>query len=95
MAYSAAQPEKAEEIVKARAIIKDAHDKVRDLSHQLVPTLLAKFGLIYALEDLCEKNSEYGLTPDERGELDRLMEFFDALQTVLNSAIRSLPPRTS
>lgn len=45
--------------------------------------------------DLCEKNSEYGLTPDERGELDRLMEFFDALQTVLNSAIRSLPPRTS
>jgi signal transduction histidine kinase len=57
MAFSAKQPTKPEEIVKAKAIIKDAHDKVRDLSHQLVPTLLFKFGLIYALQDLCEKNS--------------------------------------
>lgn len=46
--------------------------------------------------DLCEKNSQYGLTPDERGDLDRLLEFFHSLQTVLNSAIRSSsPPRTS
>jgi two-component system NarL family sensor kinase len=46
-----------EEIVKTKVLLKEAHDKVRDLSHELMPTLLARFGLFYALEDLCEKNS--------------------------------------
>jgi signal transduction histidine kinase len=31
--------------------------KSSDLSHQLLPSLLARFGLFYALQDLCEKNS--------------------------------------
>ncbi|MFE3871102.1 ATP-binding protein [Flavobacterium sp. ZS1P70] len=47
----------AQEIVKTKVLLKEAHDKVRDLSHELMPTLLARFGLFYALEDLCEKNS--------------------------------------
>ncbi|MFE3847408.1 ATP-binding protein [Flavobacterium sp. LB3P45] len=46
-----------DEIVKTKVLLKEAHDKVRDLSHELMPTLLARFGLFYALEDLCEKNS--------------------------------------
>nr|WP_314895609.1 ATP-binding protein [uncultured Flavobacterium sp.] len=46
-----------QEILKTKAILVEAHDKVRDLSHELMPTLLARFGLFYALEDLCEKNS--------------------------------------
>lgn len=46
-----------QEILKTKAILEKAHDKVRDLSHELMPTLLARFGLFYALEDLCEKNS--------------------------------------
>ena len=46
-----------QEIVKTKAILKEAHDKVRDLSHELMPSLLARFGLFYALEDLCEMNS--------------------------------------
>lgn len=46
-----------QEIVKTKSLLKEAHDKVRDLSHQLMPTLLARFGLFYAMEDLCEKNS--------------------------------------
>jgi signal transduction histidine kinase len=46
-----------QEILKTKAILEEAHDKVRDLSHELMPTLLARFGLFYALEDLCEKNS--------------------------------------
>ncbi|MFV5685240.1 ATP-binding protein [Flavobacterium sp. GB2R13] len=46
-----------QEILKTKAILEEAHDKVRDLSHELMPTLLARFGLLYALEDLCEKNS--------------------------------------
>ncbi|WP_035671168.1 ATP-binding protein [Flavobacterium sp. 83] len=46
-----------QEILKTKAILAEAHDKVRDLSHELMPSLLARFGLFYALEDLCEKNS--------------------------------------
>lgn len=46
-----------EEILKARTLLKEAHDQVRDLSHELVPPVLAKLGLFYALQDLCEKNS--------------------------------------
>ena len=46
-----------EEIVKARSLLKEAHDQVRDLSHELVPPVLAKLGLYYAVQDLCEKNS--------------------------------------
>ena len=46
-----------EEIVKARSLLKEAHDQVRDLSHELVPPVLAKLGLYYAMQDLCEKNS--------------------------------------
>ncbi|WP_291113615.1 tetratricopeptide repeat-containing sensor histidine kinase [Flavobacterium sp. UBA6135] len=49
--------EPAEEIRKARSLLKDAHDRVRDLSHELVPPVLAKLGIVYALQDLCEKNS--------------------------------------
>lgn len=46
-----------QEILKTKAILVEAHDKVRDLSHELMPSLLARFGLFYALEDLSEKNS--------------------------------------
>ncbi|WP_281921246.1 sensor histidine kinase [Flavobacterium collinsii] len=48
---------KSDEIQKAKDILQEAHDLLRDMSHDLVPTLLVRFGLIYALEDLCERNS--------------------------------------
>ncbi|MDR6760117.1 signal transduction histidine kinase [Flavobacterium sp. 2755] len=47
----------SEEIQKTKAILSEVHDLLRDISHDLVPTLLVRFGLIYALEDLCERNS--------------------------------------
>ncbi len=56
-AFSATKNIEAEEITKARLILKDVHDEIRNLSHELLPTLLAKFGLFYAIQDLCEKNS--------------------------------------
>lgn len=56
-AFTAQNNIKSEEIQKAKSILAEAHDLLRDMSHDLVPTLLARFGLIYALEDLCEKNS--------------------------------------
>ncbi|SFB26653.1 TPR repeat-containing protein [Flavobacterium swingsii] len=49
--------EQVTDLKKTRALLKDAHDKVRDLSHELVPPLLVKFGLQFALKDLCENNT--------------------------------------
>ena len=60
-AFVAGHQEQSEEIAKTRSILKETHDKVRDLSHELVPTLLLRFGLLYALQDLCEKYSNSAL----------------------------------
>ena len=51
----------SEELLKAKSILEDAHDRLRDMSHDLIPALLVRFGLVYALEDLCEKNSNSSL----------------------------------
>lgn len=48
---------KKTELKKVKSLVYDAHEKVRNLSHELVPPLLVKFGLNLALKDLCEKNS--------------------------------------
>lgn len=56
-AFTAQHNIKSEEIQKTKNILAEAHDLLRDMSHDLVPTLLVRFGLLYALEDLCEKNS--------------------------------------
>lgn len=49
--------EQKNDVKKTRMLLKTAHDSVRDLSHNLVSPVLVKFGLQYALNDLCEKNS--------------------------------------
>ena len=46
-----------EELNKAEIIISEAADKVRNLSHKLISSVLLKFGLKVAVEDLCEKYS--------------------------------------
>ena len=48
------------EIEKTQAIILEASQKVRDLSHNLISSILLKFGLEYALKDVAKKfsNSE-------------------------------------
>ncbi|MET3025746.1 ATP-binding protein [Flavobacterium sp. UW10123] len=55
--FTAQHNVKSDEIQKAKAILSEAHELLRDMSHDLVPSLLVRFGLIYSLEDLCEKNS--------------------------------------
>lgn len=47
----------SKEIQKTKVILSEVHDLLREMSHDLVPALLVRFGLIYALEDLCERNS--------------------------------------
>ncbi len=56
-AFEANHPELKDELKKTKAILKEAHDKVRDLSHDLIPPVLDKLGLAKAFQDLCEKNS--------------------------------------
>ncbi|WP_235832333.1 sensor histidine kinase [Flavobacterium zhairuonense] len=55
--FTAQNKIESEEIKKTKAILTEAHDLLRDISHDLVPSLLVRFGLLYALEDLCERNS--------------------------------------
>ncbi|WPR72885.1 ATP-binding protein [Flavobacterium sp. NG2] len=55
--FNAKNKIQSDELSKTKSILKEAHDKVRDLSHELIPSLLTRFGLYYALQDLCEKNS--------------------------------------
>ncbi len=55
--FTAQHAIQSDEIQKAKVILSEAHELLRDMSHDLVPALLVRFGLIYALEDLCEKQS--------------------------------------
>ncbi len=50
-----------EEIEKAQKIVNEAADKIRNLSHSLVSSVLLKFGLSYAIQDLCDKYSNAAL----------------------------------
>lgn len=95
-AFVATHPNPSEEIFKTRTILKEAHDKVRGLSHELLPTLLAKFGLFYALQDLCEKNSNSLIkfdyisnVPDsKRFQEDFEMKIYFIITELLNNALK-------
>ncbi len=86
----------SEEITKMKQILNEAHDKVRDLSHELLPSLLARFGLYYALNDLCEKNSNSSITfeyssPTEcstRYNEDFEMKMYFIVTELLNNIIK-------
>ncbi|MFN3641282.1 MAG: sensor histidine kinase, partial [Flavobacterium sp.] len=64
-----------EEIIKSRKLLKEAHDNVRDLSHQLIPPVLAKLGLVVALHDLCEKNSNSTLSIDFNNQIRKIIKY--------------------
>ena len=94
--FSATNKIESEEITKTKKILNEAHDKVRDLSHQLLPSLLARFGLFYALNDLCEKNSnssinfEYSSTMKRttRYNEDFEMKMYFMIMELLNNIIK-------
>jgi signal transduction histidine kinase len=68
--FNAKNQKPSEEITKTIALLEEAHDKVRDLSHELIPALLVRFGLLYALVDLCEKNSNSNITFEYESDID-------------------------
>lgn len=66
------------EVDKIEMIISEAADKVRDLSHKLISSVLLKFGLETAIEDLCEKYSNSRLVfKFEAQDIGRYKENFE------------------
>ncbi len=71
---------KNEELTKTIALLNEAHDKVRDLSHDLIPALLVRFGLFYAVEDVCEKKSNSKLQVDYESSVDKEKRYSDEFE---------------
>ncbi len=80
----------AEEIIKTKTILEEAHDRIRDLSHQLLPTLLVRFGLFYAIEDLCEKNSNSSIHFQYSSSINPKTRFNDKFEMRLYFIISEL-----
>jgi len=78
--FSSMNQNQCDEIIKTKYILEDAHHKVRDLSHELMPSLLVRFGLLYALDDLCEKNSNSKIKFDYHNTIDTQTRFGEAFE---------------
>jgi two-component system NarL family sensor kinase len=95
-AYTSQNQSYPQEIIKTKAILEEAHDQVRDLSHELMPSLLARFGLFDALDDLCEKNSnsilhfEYASSINRKTRYDEdfEMKIYFIIMELLNNIIK-------
>jgi signal transduction histidine kinase len=82
------------EIEKAQNIIKEASEKIRNLSHSLVSTVLLKFGLKYSIQDMCEKYSNSSISFEcdceeiERFSLDFELKINSIIDELLNNVIK-------
>jgi signal transduction histidine kinase len=82
------------EITKAQEIVNEASLKIRDLSHELISSVLLKFGLAFAVHDLCEKysNSELELISDDNGikRYDQKFEIkiYNIIEELINNIIK-------
>lgn len=82
------------EFFKSEQIINEASEKIRNLSHTLVSSILLKFGLTYAVKDIVEKytNSDLKITTD----IDKLRRYsqsfeiktFNIIQEFLNNILK-------
>jgi signal transduction histidine kinase len=79
-----------DEIIKTKFILDETHDKVRDLSHDLLPTLLVRFGLLYALDDLCEKYSNSNLHFEYLNTISNKKRYTETFETRLYFIISEL-----
>ncbi|WP_163410490.1 tetratricopeptide repeat-containing sensor histidine kinase [Flavobacterium ajazii] len=80
----------SDEIIKTKFILDETHDKVRDLSHDLLPTLLVRFGLLYALDDLCEKYSNSTLLFEFRNTIPIKKRYTEQFETRIYYIISEL-----
>lgn len=87
---SSLNEEQRDDLKKTRSLLKQAHDKVRDLSHELVPPLLVKFGLQFALRDLCENHSNSLIKFHFSSELPNTKKFKHELEIKLYYIVSEL-----
>ncbi|WP_348717832.1 ATP-binding protein [Tenacibaculum sp. 190130A14a] len=82
------------EVEKTRAIILEASQKVRDLSHNLVSSILLKFGLEYAVKDVAKKYSNSQLAFEvsaqniNRYNQEFEIKIFNIIQELINNIIK-------
>lgn len=82
------------EIEKSQVIISEASDKIRDLSHNLVSSVLLKFGLKMAVQDLCLKSSnsalkiEYDIEELGRFNQDFELKIFNIISELINNMMK-------
>lgn len=76
------------EINKTQDIIEEASNKIRHLSHDLISSVLLKFGLSFAIQDFCEKysNSQLEITCLE----NRLQRYDESFEIKINNIIEEL-----
>ncbi|WP_299000154.1 sensor histidine kinase [uncultured Tenacibaculum sp.] len=83
-----------QEIDKTQAIISEASQKVRDLSHNLVSSILLKFGLEYAIKDVTKKYSNSELKFDvsaqniNRYNQEFEIKIFNVIQELINNILK-------
>ncbi|MGB0837821.1 MAG: tetratricopeptide repeat-containing sensor histidine kinase [Flavobacteriaceae bacterium] len=77
-----------EEIEKSQRIIEEASEKIRNLSHQLISSVLLKFGLSYSIFDLCEKysNSQIEIVSD----INNVGRYEQSFEIKINNIIEEL-----
>ena len=82
------------EISKTQEIIKEASQKIRDLSHTLVSSVLLKFGLNSAVKDLAAKYSNSNLNIEtethniRRYEQNFEIKIYNIIQEFLNNILK-------
>jgi signal transduction histidine kinase len=76
------------EIDKTQKIIDEASGKIRNLSHELISSVLLKFGLSYAIQDLCEKYSNSQL--EISCSTENLQRYQEGFEIKINNIIEEL-----
>ena len=83
-----------QEISKAQGIVNEASVKIRDLSHELISSVLLKFGLAFAVHDICQKysNSEITLRSDDKGvkryDQDFEIKIYNIIEELINNILK-------
>ena len=83
-----------QEISKAQTIVNEASVKIRDLSHELISSVLLKFGLAFAVHDMCQKysNSEITLHSDDNGikryDQDFEIKIHNIIEELINNILK-------
>jgi signal transduction histidine kinase len=82
------------EVHKSQSIINEASQKIRDLSHTLVSSILLKFGLSFAIKDIAEKFSNSELKIDhetryiKRYDLGFEIKLYNIIQEFINNILK-------